>query len=559
MIICGLKLTHDGTVALVDNERLIFSIEMEKLDNNARYGPVEDLSIVTRLLNDFGYSPDDVDYFVIDGWGGADLGSVQISNGDRDIYLAVAGYREKKLKDSVFEQYKDTGLLLNGKKYSYISFTHAAGHIASAWFTSPFARLNESSFILVWDGAMTPRLYFLDAKKRSIKNIGEIFSLYGNIYPVFAQHFGPFKREESLICDDLSVSGKVMAYIALGSIQEKLLQLYSGVYKKKSDLTMDYTYTFAQEVGALVKGKGYSDEDILASFHEFLKELLIKSLKEKMLTINGNPSGNLCYAGGCALNIKWNTAIRDSGLFDKIWVPPFPNDTGSAIGTACSLMMEDLNFRYLDWNVYAGMPILPSEADSGWNKKPCSIPQLARLLHTSGEPVIFLTGCAELGPRALGNRSILAAASSSLMRDILNEAKGRENYRPVAPICLEEKASMIFKPDIPDPYMLFEHQVRNKWKERVPAIVHIDGTARLQTVNKQQNMKIAELLLEYETLSGIPLLCNTSANFKECGFFPDVRSATRWGKINYIWTENTLYEKTNKVRSRFEHGSVRLK
>jgi carbamoyltransferase len=118
--------------------------------------------------------------------------------------------------------------------------------------------------------------------------------------------------------------------------------------------------------------------------------------------------------------------------------------------------------------------------------------------------------------------------------------KGRESYRPVAPICPEESAPSVFSPGSPDPYMLFEHQVRPEWRTRVPAIVHVDGSARLQTVS-QANPVMYELLTAYRKRTGVPVLCNTSANFSGSGFFPDVDSVFRWGRIRYVWSAGTLF------------------
>lgn len=183
----------------------------------------------------------------------------------------------------------------------------------------------------------------------------------------------------------------------------------------------------------------------------------------------------------------------------------------------------------------------------GWSQSPCSLKELAFLLHVSNEPVVFLNDAAELGPRALGNRSIIAQATSEKMKDLLNRVKRREPFRPVAPLCLEEDAPGIFDPGCQDPYMLFDHKVREEWKAALPAICHIDGTARLQTVNRMNNSVVFDLLQEYKKMSGFPLLCNTSANFNGSGFFPDVYSATRWGQLNYVWSNNLLFTKEVKV------------
>jgi carbamoyltransferase len=162
-------------------------------------------------------------------------------------------------------------------------------------------------------------------------------------------------------------------------------------------------------------------------------------------------------------------------------------------------------------------------------------------LHTENEPVVVLSGRAEIGPRALGNRSILAPATSQAMKDRLNLIKERAGYRPVAPICLTSRSAEVFEPGGADPYMLFEHRMRGDWAQRVPAIVHLDGTARLQTIDESSGSPTAGVLAEYAKLSGVPVLCNTSANLNGCGFFPDVASAARWGRTRYIGSDGTLF------------------
>nr|BFE74546.1 hypothetical protein GCM10020092_078470 [Actinoplanes digitatis] len=193
------------------------------------------------------------------------------------------------------------------------------------------------------------------------------------------------------------------------------------------------------------------------------------------------------------------------------------------------------------WDAYQGPRPVPAEPAPGWEREPCDPAGVARLLHERGQPVVVLDGRAELGPRALGNRSILALADDPKMKDRLNEMKGREPYRPVAPICLEASAPQIFDPGTPDPYMLFDHVVRDEWRTRIPAVVHLDGTARLQTVSPAQHPVVAEILTRYAEHTGVPVLCNTSANHQGRGFFPDVSSATRWGGADYVWSQSWLY------------------
>ncbi|MDJ1503297.1 carbamoyltransferase N-terminal domain-containing protein [Xanthocytophaga agilis] len=556
MRICGLKLTHDSSIALIENNELKFCIELEKVNNNNRFKIIEDLSFIENILNENGYRVEDIDQYVVDGWVGEELAQIQTKNLSLPFKLPVAPYQQTSIH-SVSHRYSFTGLPIGNKIFSYTSYSHVAGHIFSCYCTSPFAADREDSYVLVWDGGMFPKLYFISGANWEITYIDELFQLGVNIYSIFSQHFGPFKINENVIKDELSVAGKVMAFSAFGKQNSTLIKLFHNIYQSASEEELKnvslYPYHFTTRFREELSKHYFYDEDILASFHGFLQEMLIDNLS-RILMKTSQASKNLCYSGGAALNIKWNNALRSANFFDKIWICPFPNDSGSAIGTACSEWLYTKKYSdrlswhtpKLDWDVYKGPKLLVNKPYEGWEKKNCTLEQLAHLLHDTGEPVIFLQSRAELGPRALGNRSILCSASSIFIKDILNQIKYRESYRPIAPVCLEDKASTIFRPGGSDPFMLFEHHVSEEWQLRIPSICHTDQTARLQTVNWQDNETLYSLLTHYYKLTGIPVLCNTSANFKGSGFFPDINSATRWGKVNYVWAEGILYEKLVK-------------
>lgn len=542
MIICGIKLTHDGAIALIDGDKLIFCVEMEKLRNTARYMPFNiGINEVEEILQQHGYSFDTIDSLVIDGWTPDEKVSVNLGKGDFPVQLA--GYGSMIMRENVMERkcFNMPGF----DNLEYASYQHVAGHIAAAYCTSSFAKQNQDAYILVWDGGMFPQLFYFHQQTKGLENLGVLFMLIGNIYSIFSQHFGPYKKQQDKVDDDLSVAGKVMAYIALGTLKPELLPVFRHIYDTAESKGMDFANTFTHAFIGRIQDIPYRDEDILHTFHVFLEQLLVKKLTDKLKRHPGKER-NLCFAGGSALNIKWNSAIRATGLFNEVWVPPFPNDSGSAIGTACCEMIVAGNKTSLEWNVYSGPPVTDQFTGKGWNVRDASVKDLAQLLFSGNEPVVFLNGPAEIGPRALGNRSILAAAADSRMKQVLNKIKARENYRPIAPICLEEDAPDIFEPGSRDPYMLFDHKVKEEWKDRVPAICHLDGTARLQTVGLADNPVIYELLTEYKKLSGIPLLCNTSANYNGKGFFPDIDSAMAWGEVNYVWSNDRLYERINK-------------
>jgi len=559
MKIVGIKLTHDGAVCLIEDDKLIFNIELEKLNNNPRYEMIEETSIIKQILADHGYSISEIDHFAVDGWGGYSEEELAVqprlrigkdhnylaaeSNGV-PFELSVAQYQERNLQSDITLGLDFDGLAIGGATLPYTSYLHVTGHVLSAYCTSPFARKKEDSYVLVWDGGMFPNLYHVSGGDGKIVSHGPIFLLIGNIYTIFSQHFGPFKVNGRFAKDNLSIAGKVMAYIAKGECRAELFPVFNSILEKGFENIMGYANEFANDFKKALAERNLqiSDEDILRTFHEFLGELLVSKLTKKVKRI-GRSTTNLCLAGGCALNIKWNSSVRQSGLFSRVYVPPFPNDSGSAVGAACAKRFEITQCLSLEWDVYSGPQVIKNAPAEGWLSRACDVAELAKVLHETGEPVVFLNGKAELGPRALGNRSILAPANSTKVKKVLNAIKNREEYRPVSPICLESHAGEVFFPGNSDQFMLFDHQVKPDWLERIPGIVHLDNSARLQTVNQQQNGVIFQLLVEYHRLSEIPLLCNTSANFNGTGFFPDIYSATNWNKTRFVWCDNTLFFK----------------
>jgi carbamoyltransferase len=556
MLFLGMKITHDGGIALIDDGRLLFSVEMEKADNEPRHSELGDLARVCGLLAAEGADLGEVDRVAVDGWGYT--GAPTTWRGT-PVRLPVAPYREPRLDADSLAPHHFSGLpLASGAELDYVSFHHTTGHAMSAYCTSPFSESGEPSHVLVWDGGVQPRLYYARPEPPFIENLGPIFSLAGNVYTAVAMHLEPFTIDDPFMVEApggpaernrynarrLSVAGKVMAYTALGTVREDICQVLDLIYGPRPENVLERPRAFVREFVTRFLADSVvlaaPSADVLATLQHWLGSLLVEGLRRSRERSPAR-AGNLCLAGGCALNIKWNSAIRDSGVFERVFVPPFPNDSGSAIGTACAAMVTVTGRTRLDWTPYGGPALAPMARATGYVSRECTVAELAELLHLVGEPVVVLHGRAELGPRALGNRSILAPATSPDMKSVLNTVKRREHYRPVSPVCLEDRAQEIFDPGTPDPYMLFDHQVRPGWLPRIPAVAHLDGSARLQTVNAGQNPVLTALLTEYSKLSGVPVLCNTSANFPRCGFFPGVGPALEWGGTRFVWCEGTLW------------------
>jgi carbamoyltransferase len=236
---------------------------------------------------------------------------------------------------------------------------------------------------------------------------------------------------------------------------------------------------------------------------------------------------NLCIAGGVGLNCVANGRIVREAGFDNVWIQPAAGDDGIAIGCAYygylnvlkrsrSFVIDDAYFGIS----YAGEA--ERKALDRWlarleTKRTVSgdiCADTARLL-AEGNVFGWFQGRSEFGPRALGNRSIIADPRAAEMKDKLNRrVKHRQAFRPFAPVVLAERAAEIFEGDEESPFMLVAKTVRPAWRDRIPAIVHVDGTARVQTVRERQNPRLYRLLKEFEALTGVPVLVNTSFNVK---------------------------------------------
>jgi len=267
---------------------------------------------------------------------------------------------------------------------------------------------------------------------------------------------------------------------------------------------------------------------------------------------------NLCMAGGVALNCVANGRIVREAGFDNIWIQPAAGDNGISIGCAfygqLAVLKNPRNFvmrqatlgrEYSDEEARrAGNPLLVSRK----NFDAAGICRESAKLLAEGKVFGWFQGRSEFGPRALGNRSILGDPRRPEMKDTLNKrVKFRQAFRPFAPIVLYERAKDIFVGEDESPFMLRAKQVRPEWKDRIPAIVHVDGTARVQTVRREHNERMYDLLAEFEKLTGVPLLVNTSFNIKGEPIVETPQDAMNcfiYTGIDYLALHNTLIAKS---------------
>ncbi|MEU1211639.1 carbamoyltransferase [Streptomyces sp. NPDC005791] len=263
-------------------------------------------------------------------------------------------------------------------------------------------------------------------------------------------------------------------------------------------------------------GGAYTEEhaDLAASAQRCLEETILDIAR----WLHGRTGAHrLALAGGVALNCVANARLHREGPFDDVWVQPAAGDAGTALGAALHLA--------------AGQgPVVPMSTAAlgrGWSDE-----EIRRMLEAAALPyeepedvaaavaeelaqdgiVAWFQGRSEFGPRALGHRSLLAHPGRAENLERLNAVKGREEFRPVAPMVLAERAAELFDGPLPSPYMLFVHDVAEEWRARIPAVVHVDGTARIQTVDGEAEPLVARMLAAFERRTGLPVVVNTSLN-----------------------------------------------
>ena len=228
-------------------------------------------------------------------------------------------------------------------------------------------------------------------------------------------------------------------------------------------------------------------------------------------------------------------------------MPPCPNDSGSAIGTAIDAATAFTGDPYIDWSVYCGLEFVSDAVPdpSRWHRRPLHNADLAARLRL-GAVVAWVQGRWEIGPRALGNRSLLAEPFQASTRDRLNEIKQREGYRPIAPVARVEDLSSVFVDDFEDPFMLYFRLIKDS---RLQAVTHVDGSARAQTVTSESNRPLHDLLTAFASHAGVGVLCNTSLNFNGHGFINRMSHLTEYCEsrgITDMVVGNAWYERIQR-------------
>lgn len=445
----------------------------------------------------------------------ADRGVAQVS----DSYLGMFKH-PKRLREHFGES-----------NFKFHFLEHHQTHAASAFFVSPF----DSAAILTWDGTGedTTTLFCkgkgnkLEVLKR-IKlphSLGQFYSAVTNFIG-----FDMFAGDEWKVMG-LAAYGKPKYY---DFFREKVLTTNgSGDFRfniKVLDHHLAKHYQFPEAiVKELGPGRKPGEEltehhwDIACSAQKALEDTAIYLVK-KLHEMTGEE--NLCLAGGVAFNSVMNGRIFHETPFKRFFVQPAAGDAGCALGAAYYVWNQKLDKPrdFVMRHAYWGPGFSNEECRAALDAAVLSfetlpdeelLPRLAKML-SEGAIIGWFNGRMELGPRALGARSFLADPRRADMREILNhKVKLREWFRPLAPSMHEENGTEVFGVEHHDPFMITVIEVAEEYKAKIPAVVHVDGTARPQMVSRETNPRYWNLINEFKKLTGIPMLLNTSFNVQE--------------------------------------------
>jgi len=525
---------HDSAAAILQDNKIIAAVEEERFSRK-KFDDGFPKSAINWCIQEAGIESQQIDYIA--------FYDKPILKFERllDNYIAVAPrglgsfldvipkwiHKRLWIKEEIKKHLKEF-------KGEIIFPEHHLSHAAYTFFTSPF---NEAAILTV-DGvgewSTTSIGYAHDTVIKLTNDLRWPHSI-GMFYSAFTYFLGFQVNEGEYKLMGLSSYGKPKYYDLIlnelidvkndGSIHLNMKYFafhYDNVMTSKK---------FEELFGVPVRKEDSRTEqihyDIGASAQRVLEDVLLKMTDHIHKKTNMK---NLCLGGGVALNGVANYRILTEGPFEAIHIPPSPGDAGSAIGcaqysyyshTKNSRIIEQKHSEWIQNNVYLGPSYTDSEIKTYLDSNHIKYQHLERqnLVSTTAKLISeqnvvgWYQGKMEWGPRALGNRSILADPRDAKMKDILNEKiKHRESFRPFAPSILEEYVSEYFDLDIPSPFMLLVTKVKKP--EKIPAVTHVDGTGRLQTVSKNANPLYYDLINEFFKITGIPVLINTSMNVK---------------------------------------------
>jgi carbamoyltransferase len=553
MNILGINAFHgDASAALIKDGELAGAMEEERLNRRKHCAGFPALA-AKAVLEQAGVKPGELDHVAVSRDPKANL--------HKKILFAVQKRPSftKLVKDRLANVAKvrsvdealaaALGVERKALRAKFHAVEHHKSHISSAFFVSPFEEAACLSIDGFGDFVSTMRGVGRDRKLEILDRV-EFPHSAGLFYTAITQFIGFHRYGEEWKMMGLAPYGKPL-YV------DKLRQVIHPVANGHFELALDYFrhhtdgvemtwddgaphmgLVFSPKLGELL-GPARDPEDPeffgkwadIAHSAQVVYEEIFFHVLEDLQRRTGLTK--LALAGGCALNSVANGKIFEKTGFRELYAQPAAGDDGTAIGAAFYIehAVLDRPRRFVMRDAYTGVGFDDREIETaiekargnGWEAgidvRRLDDGELYRQVAAAaagGKVVGWFQGRMEFGPRALGNRSIVADPRRADMKDILNKRiKHRETYRPFAPSVLEEKAAQIFERSEPSPFMMLVYKVREDQRARIPAVTHVDDTGRLQTVSAQTNPRYHALISEFERQTGVPLMLNTSFNEHE--------------------------------------------
>ena len=382
---------------------------------------------------------------------------------------------------------------------------HHVAHAASAYLVSP----EPSSSVMVLDGRGERASYLAGRSRDGAFEplaVQQLPHSLGLLYEDVTEHLGFHRSSDEY---------KVMGLAAYGA-PEFLPELRRMIRSTGDGFTVDQPIEWSAFAKRRVGDEWRKEHaDLAASVQARLEEVLLH-LAGWLYERTGDEA--LTMAGGVALNCVANSRLTREGPFERIWIQPAAGDAGTALGAAAytAAALGDtiapmgtaaLGPAWTDGEIREALLAAAVPFD-----EPADLADSVAAVVADNGIVAWYQGGSEYGPRALGHRSLLADPRHAENLERLNDIKGREQFRPVAPMVLLDRARAIFDGPLPSPYMLFTHAVHPAWRDRIAAVVHVDGTARVQTVDPTDEPLVADVLRAFERRTGVPVVVNTSFN-----------------------------------------------
>ena len=455
----------------------------------------------------------------------AGYGQYFISQTRPVLMKEILKYIKDKFNISTFENcyHSNTDTIEDGELVRYEKLIpaknfkqtlHHSAHAASAFYQTDY----KKALIISFDGGGNDGFFniYLAKNRNTIEEIERIQNIdLGFAYMSFGDYLSDIKQETCLSLGNLVYSGKIMGLCSYGECRTQWIEPFKEYYKSKPDgnTYQDLMKQLGDKIGIEFfkenRLNGQTAWDVAKTSQIVFEELFLELAEPFLKKYKNLP---LILTGGCALNILLNTRLKEE-LNREIFIPPNPNDCGIASG----LLLDNLKPKKAVDLTYSGLEALDKDClmmyvEEFYNYKNLDNELLIDKL-VDGKIVGVVRGTSEHGPRALGNRSIICDPTISGMKDILNQkVKHREWYRPFAPVVRLEDVSKYFEFEGESRWMSFCPKVKEEYRQKLVSITHIDNTARVQTVTREQNPWLYDLLTEFDKRTGIGVLLNTSFN-----------------------------------------------